>query len=149
MYYRLSMEIDALDIVTGRFYYNDKSPIFLTVNQFEATALTDDELKEVKDSIANRVEILLDLFTDKNGFFVKRAKLAAVSPEYRIPLMIMSTTIGNIISMGIKKDTEPCESSYILELTKLNNYWLKEEQSFDVLSILKEVIFKKADTMSQ
>lgn len=149
MYYRLALEINALDIVTGTFYYNDKSPIFLTVNPFEATALSDDELKEVKDSIATRVEILLDLFTDNNGFFNKKAKLAVVSPEYRIPLMIISTTIGNVVSMGIKKDVDPCESSYILELTKLNNYWLKEEQDFDILSRIKKVLFGKTDTVSQ
>lgn len=149
MYHRLALEINALDIVTGTFYYNDKSPIFLTVNQFEGTALSDDELEEVKDSIASRVEILLDLFTDDNGFFNKKAKLVVVSPEYRIPLMIISTTIGNIISMGIKKDSEPCESSYILELTKLNNYWLKEEQDFDILRMIKEVLFGKPDMIPQ
>lgn len=149
MYHRLALEINALDTVVGTFYYNDKSPIFLTVNQFEATALSDGELDEIKASIASRVETLLDLFTDDSGFFDKRAKLIAISPEYRIPLMIISTTIGNIISMNIKKDSEPCESSYILELTKLNNYWLKEEQGFDILSMIKEVIFRKTDTISK
>lgn len=141
MYCRLVLEANALDLISGTLYYNDKSHILLTTDPLEATALPEEDAEAIKEFIISRVDVLIELLTDENGFFDKKARLDDIPWDFKVPLVILSTTIGNIITMGIKKETEPCESAFMLEFTKLNNYWLKIETSHDIINNLKETVF--------
>lgn len=134
MYYRIAIDANAVDEMVGTFYYNDKSPAFITVDKFKATALTEEEVISFKNSIEDKFITTLKVLTDKDGFFDRRIVPISISLDYKLAFILIITTLNNIIDTNIKYGNDACDVNFILEIARLNNYWLREEE-FEIIDM--------------
>lgn len=141
MYYRIAIDANAVDKMVGTFYYNDRSPTFITVDKFKATALTEEEVISFKKAIESKFIITLNTLTNDDGLLDRGIVPITISMDYKIPFTLIITTINNILDTEIKYEDNRCSADFILEIARLNDFWLRAEEYelLDTDTILRNI----------